>query len=178
MACDFEFFVVAGDEDVVDVEDLGESLGGVAEGVGEAAGFGFASRASWAGCSMVAGSDSMWVRMVAMPGISARMLASRRVTRSWAVRRGRVSSTSRWSSRCSAPSYCWTETSWTERLARAATARTRSWTDSARVAVGTEWTTTSAWGRTRWMAAVAAMVICSERWKVRLRGMARVRSAK
>ena len=34
-----------------------------------------------------------------------------------------------------------------ERLARAATARMRSWTDSARVAVGTEWTTTSASGR-------------------------------
>ena len=64
------------------------------------------------------------------------------------------------------------------RLERAATARMRSWMLSARDAVGMEWTTTSAPGRWRWTAAVAAMVICSERWKVRLRGMPRVTSAK
>ena len=39
-----------------------------------------ASSASWAGRSMVAGSDSMWVRIVAIPGTSPRMFDSRRVT--------------------------------------------------------------------------------------------------
>ena len=44
VASDFELFVMAGDEDVVNVEDLGEGLGNAAEGLGEAAGLGFVAR--------------------------------------------------------------------------------------------------------------------------------------
>ena len=118
---------------------------------------------------MVAGSDSMWVRMEAMLGISARMLASRRVTRSWggAEREGFIDFEVKLEVE-GALVLLDGEIVDGEGWARAATARDAVvdgfGEGGGGYRVGRR---RPAPGRMRWTAAVAAMVICSERWKVR-----------
>src|SRR5271166_5516746 len=128
--------------------------------------------------SIVAGSLSMCVRMVAISGISPRISVSRRVTSSWARFMLSCSSSSRCCSTWGCPFRSCTLTSCTLKLWRVATARMRSKIFSVRRARGTECTTTSASGRTSRTREVTASDTCSERWKVKFRSRATETSAK
>src|SRR5260370_844895 len=137
-----------------------------------------ASRAICSPGSIVAGSLSICVRMDAISGTSSRISVSIKVTRSCACFSDSRSSISRCCSTLSWPSRYCTLTSFTFRLWRVATARTRSKIFSVNARLRNARPTPSSFGRIFCTAPVTSSATWPHLWKVTLRASPIETSAK